>query len=53
MAADQGLVEAHDIAHTAEHDLLHAVPKLDDAIVHVSPRDDAGRDFHAPISHHR
>jgi cation diffusion facilitator family transporter len=53
VAADTGLVAAHDIAHTAEHDLLHAMPKLDDAIVHVSPSDDAGRDFHATIAHHR
>jgi cation diffusion facilitator family transporter len=53
VAADLGLVDAHDIAHAAEHELLHAVQKLDDAIVHVSPRDDAGRDFHADIAHHR
>jgi cation diffusion facilitator family transporter len=52
VAADTGLVEAHEIAHTAEHDLLHAMPKLDDAIVHVSPSG-AGRDFHATIAHHR
>jgi divalent metal cation (Fe/Co/Zn/Cd) transporter len=53
VAAELGLVEAHDIAHTAEHELLHAVPKLDDATVHVSPGDDAGSDFHARVAHHR
>ena len=52
VAADTGLVEAHEIAHTAEHELLHVMSKLDDAIVHVSPSD-AGRDFHATVAHHR
>lgn len=29
--------EAHDIAHHAEHHLLHDVPRLTAAIIHVSP----------------
>jgi cation diffusion facilitator family transporter len=52
-AAGLGLVEAHHLAHAAEHELLHAVPKLDDATVHVSPRDEAGSDFHESTAHHR
>ena len=31
------LVEAHRIAHDAEHDLIHAVPKLATAMIHAYP----------------
>jgi cation diffusion facilitator family transporter len=31
------LAEAHHIAHGAEHDLTHAIPKLDTAVVHAYP----------------
>jgi cation diffusion facilitator family transporter len=34
------LAEAHRIAHDAEHDLIHAVPKLTTAIIHAYPADD-------------
>ncbi|MBB3603643.1 cation diffusion facilitator family transporter [Mycolicibacterium sp. BK556] len=34
---DLTLAEAHDIAHSAEHDLTHAIPKLDTAVVHAYP----------------
>ncbi|OAT66755.1 hypothetical protein AWB85_18905 [Mycobacteroides immunogenum] len=34
---DVSLVEAHRIAHVAEHELTHAVPKLDTALIHVYP----------------
>jgi cation diffusion facilitator family transporter len=34
------LAEAHRIAHDAEHDLMHAVPKLSTAMIHAYP---AGR----------
>jgi cation diffusion facilitator family transporter len=47
-----GIVEAHDIATTAEHSLLHGVPRLVAATVHVSPRDTGGRDHHAVLAHH-
>jgi divalent metal cation (Fe/Co/Zn/Cd) transporter len=47
-----GIAEAHDIATTAEHALLHGVPKLVAATVHVSPHDDTGHDHHAEIAHH-
>src|SRR5215210_3990156 len=46
-----GIVEAHDIATAAEHALLHGVPKLVAATVHVSPHDD-GHDHHAELAHH-
>ena len=31
------LAEAHRLAHTAEHELTHAVPKLSSAVVHAYP----------------
>ena len=31
------LIEAHEIAHRAEHDLIHAVPKLTTAMIHAYP----------------
>ncbi|ORC04989.1 hypothetical protein B1T48_15740 [Mycobacterium persicum] len=33
------LAAAHRIAHDAEHDLVHAVPKLTTALIHASPAD--------------
>lgn len=61
MSADVGVVvdehldvvAAHDIANEAEHRLLHAVAKLDDVIVHVSPSTMSGRDHHESLGHHR
>lgn len=40
LAIDSGtsLAEAHQLAHTAEHELTHAVPKLATAVVHAYPR---------------
>jgi cation diffusion facilitator family transporter len=49
-----GLGDAHRIAHDAEHDLIHAVPKLTTALIHAYPADDANpeeqaaRPAHAP-----
>lgn len=34
---DLTLAQAHRIAHGAEHDLTHAIPKLDTAVVHAYP----------------
>lgn len=39
---------AHRIAHDAEHDLIHAVPKLTTALIHAYPADDAN-----PAEEHR
>ncbi|VBA32239.1 putative cation efflux system protein [Mycobacterium innocens] len=33
------LTDAHRIAHDAEHDLIHAVPKLATALIHAYPAD--------------
>ena len=46
------LLQAHIIAHDAQHNLLHQVPKLADATIHVSPRSDDQIDHHAQVAHH-
>jgi divalent metal cation (Fe/Co/Zn/Cd) transporter len=43
-----GLGDAHRIAHDAEHDLIHAVPKLTTALIHAYPADGAN-----PAEQHR
>jgi cation diffusion facilitator family transporter len=35
--SNSSLAEAHRLAHTAEHELTHAVPKLASAVVHAYP----------------
>jgi cation diffusion facilitator family transporter len=51
IAVDPGLdvVAAHDIATAVQHRLLHDVPKLVAATVHVGPH---GGDHHAVLAHH-
>lgn len=46
------VAEGHDIAEEVRHRLLHALPKLRDATVHVSPSSQDDRDFHAAVAHH-
>ena len=38
--ATTSLVDAHHLAHEAEHRLVHAVPRLTEAVVHAYPADD-------------
>jgi len=47
------VVEAHAIADQAQHQLIHRVPRLDDATVHVNPAALPGVDHHAATAHHR
>lgn len=47
------LVQAHAIAHAAEHRLLHEVPRLTVALVHAEPVGHDGIDHHAVTRHHR
>jgi cation diffusion facilitator family transporter len=47
------LVQAHDAATEAHHRLLHEIPRLTDATIHVSPSGDGERDHHARLAHHR
>ncbi|NIH69274.1 cation diffusion facilitator family transporter [Modestobacter marinus] len=48
-----GVVAGHAIAVDVHHRLLHDVPRLIDATVHVSPLDDGEQDHHAALAHHR
>jgi len=47
------VVEAHRVAVEAEHNLLHALPRLTGAIVHPDPQDHDGIDHHAMLAGHR
>lgn len=47
------LIAAHDIAHDAEHELLHTIARIDQVQVHVGPLETSGPQFHAGIEHHR
>jgi cation diffusion facilitator family transporter len=49
---DLSVTKAHDIAEVAHHELLHNVPNLSDAIIHVDPSG-AGIDPHASTRHHQ
>jgi len=46
------VADAHDVAERVEHDLLHALPYLRAAIVHVDPYGADG-DPHEATAHHR
>ena len=46
------VVDAHAIACRAHHRLLHDVPRLTAATVHVSPAGPAGAAHHARLAHH-
>lgn len=46
-------VEAHQVAVTAEHQLLHALPRLAAALVHADPQAQEGSDYHAVLATHR
>lgn len=50
---DLTLTEAHAIGERARHAMVHAVPKLASATVHVDPCEHEGRDHHADLDHHR
>jgi cation diffusion facilitator family transporter len=46
-------VQAHQVAVNAEHNLLHALPRLSAALVHADPQARGGTDYHAPLASHR
>jgi cation diffusion facilitator family transporter len=54
LTVDGGLsvTRAHEVAERAQHSLLHRVPNLSDAIIHVDPALE-GEDPHAETAHHR
>ncbi|WP_406055657.1 cation diffusion facilitator family transporter [Kribbella sp. NBC_00889] len=47
------VVAAHAVAVDAEHALLHGVPRLISATVHVSPAGSIGNEQHSTLDHHR
>jgi cation diffusion facilitator family transporter len=46
-------IQAHQVAVDAEHELLHALPRLAAALVHADPRPRDGDDPHAELAEHR
>lgn len=46
------VTKAHEVAELAQHELLHHISNLSDAIIHVDPAA-VGFDPHAATSHHR
>jgi cation diffusion facilitator family transporter len=46
-------VQAHQVAVAAEHDLLHALPRLQAALVHADPEAGPGPDLHKVLASHR
>jgi cation diffusion facilitator family transporter len=52
-AGEQSLTEAHRIAEEAHHALLHALPWLAEATIHVNPSGEGGLDAHETTAHHR
>jgi len=51
--AGASAVQAHQVAVAAEHNLLHALPRLAAALVHADPQAQAGDDHHAVLAPHR
>jgi cation diffusion facilitator family transporter len=52
VAADITAVQAHELTVSAEHALLHAIPRLSGALVHADPRVH-GSDPHHMLADHR
>jgi len=46
-------IQAHQVAVDAEHNLLHAVPRLTAALVHADPQGPDGADHHLLLAPHR
>jgi cation diffusion facilitator family transporter len=51
--AGASAVAAHQVAASAEHHLLHALPHLEGATVHADPQPAVGADHHALLASHR
>ena len=50
---DTAAVQAHQVTVAAEHDLLHAIPRLSAALVHADPQPHGDTDFHQALASHR
>ena len=51
--AGASAVQAHQVAVSAEHNLLHVLPRLSAALVHADPQAQEGTDHHAALASHR
>ena len=51
--ADLSLLQAHEIAADAEHQLTHAIPRLASATMHTDPSTHIGAAEHPELSHNR
>ena len=47
------VVDAHRVAHDAEHRLIHALPRLAGATIHAHPAGEPGHAHHRLLAHHR
>ena len=47
------VVDAHAIAHDAEHRLIHEIPRLTAAIVHAEPSGSIRAEQHGTLADHR
>ena len=46
------VADGHRVSEEVRHRLLHDIPKLDTAAIHVNPCDHDGVDPHADLLHH-
>jgi len=53
VSGDISALEAHQISVNAEHNLLHALPRLSAALVHADPQPRPGADPHTVLTSHR
>lgn len=49
---DLSVASGHRVAEDVRHRLLHEIPRLDTAIIHVNPCGHSGEDAHAETRHH-
>ena len=51
MASRYSVAQGHDVAKEVRHRLLHRLPYLSSASVHVDPPEQAGDEFHRVEAH--
>jgi cation diffusion facilitator family transporter len=51
--AGASAIQAHQVAVSAEHGLMHALPRLSAALVHADPQPLGDADYHAVLASHR
>ena len=51
VSPDLSITEAHDLAREARHEILHHLPYLSNAVIHVDPVHESGEAFHRIENH--